>query len=143
MIAAVQRLFAAYERLTNAGLAGDPDAEALAACYAEEFIGAAPTGVRTGTNDTEYLEVLAQGLAQYRAIGTKRMTVKTVAVTTIDELHCIATVSWSAVYDRGESPDVTIDFDVNYLVQLRGENAVVFGWITGDEQAALQAHGII
>ena len=61
VIAAVQRLFAAYERLTNAGLAGDPDAEALAACYAEEFIGAAPTGVRTGTNDTEYLEVLAQG----------------------------------------------------------------------------------
>ncbi|MFT4200231.1 nuclear transport factor 2 family protein [Gordonia sp. (in: high G+C Gram-positive bacteria)] len=143
MQAAVRRLFDTYERLTNEALAGHIDSEALARCYADEVIGAGPSGVRTARNDAEYREVLAQGFVNYRSIGTKRMAIDHVTVTPIDELHCVAKVSWSAEYDRGDSPDVTIDFAVNYLVQLRDAGAVVFGWITGDEQSALREHGIV
>ncbi|MFT3899651.1 MAG: nuclear transport factor 2 family protein [Gordonia sp. (in: high G+C Gram-positive bacteria)] len=142
MDTAVRRLFATYERLTNEALVGEADVAALSRCYSTEFIGAGPAGVRTGHNDAEYREVLAQGFAGYRGIGTKSMTVDGIEVTGIDDRHCLARVSWSAVYDRGEAPDVSIDFDVTYLVQLRDDDAVVFGWIAGDEQAALRDHGI-
>lgn len=39
--------------------------------------------------------------------------------------------------------EVTVDFDVHYLVQTPDGAAKVFGWVSGDEQALLEQHGII
>jgi hypothetical protein len=44
-----------------------------------------------------------------------------------------------ATYERLTNAGLAGDPD---SVQLRGDDAVVFGWITGDEQAALHARGI-
>jgi hypothetical protein len=54
----------------------------------------------------------------------------------------VAQVDWTATYARDDRPDVEIAFTVHYLVQKLGEDAKVFGWVTGDEQALLKAHGI-
>lgn len=55
----------------------------------------------------------------------------------------MAHVGWRAWYQRPDLPETVIDFDVHYLVQVLDGRARVFGWISGDEQALLEQHGII
>ena len=144
METSVRRLFERYESFFNRALAGKVDLNELASLYASEFIAAAPAGVRAGKNDNQFKEVMAQGYEHYRAIGTKAMRIRDVRLAPIDDLHCVAHVAWTATYARKGQPDVAIDFDVHYLVQiLQVEPPKVFGWITGDEQTLLRQHGII
>lgn len=138
----VRKLFARYERFSNRALGGEIDLDALASLYASEFIGAAPAGVRTGRNDDQFRRIMAQGYDHYRAIGTKEMRIRDIRLSAMDELHCVAHVSWTATYARTDRPDVAIDFEVHYLVQLLEGEAKVFGWVSGDEQALLKQHGI-
>ena len=72
----------------------------------------------------------------------KNARMRDVRITTIDELHCVAHVAWAANYGGDAKPDVTIEFDVHYLVQMLEGNPKIFGWVSGDEQATLKKHGI-
>jgi hypothetical protein len=114
-----------------------------ASFYATAVLGAAPAGVLVAQNDEQFRLVMQQSFEAYREMGTKAMRFRGIEITAIDELHCLARVSWTAVYDRGDYPGTSIDFDVHYLVQQVQETPKIFGWITGDEQAALKKQGII
>jgi hypothetical protein len=140
---AVRQLFERYESFFERSLAGDLDKEAVASFYASEFIAASPAGVTTGKNDGRLLEVMAEGYSYYRQIGTRGMRIRDIRISPIDELHCVAHVAWTASYARQDEPELTIDFDVHYLVQKLGEEPRIFGWISGDEQAVLKERGII
>jgi len=142
MDASVRALFERYERLFNQALGGEADMEAITALYAPEFIGAAPAGVMAGKNDDRFREGLAQGFVRYRALGTKAMRMRGVRLSSLDDLHCVAHVGWTASYARDGQPDIAIDFDVQYFVRVLDGSPTVFGWVTGDEQAVLKAHGI-
>jgi len=142
MDASVRALFERYERLFNRALGGDADMEAVAALYAPEFIGAAPAGVMAGKNDDRFREAVAQGFARYRAMGTKAMRVRGIQLSPLDDLHCVAHVGWTATYAREGRPDTAIDFEVHYFVRAPDGEPQVFGWVTGDEEAVLKAHGI-
>ena len=141
--ASVRKLFERYERLFNRGLAGDADMDEVASLYASDFIAASPSGVMTGKNDAQLRQAMTQGYARYRAIGTKAMGIRSVAVSPIDEHHCVAHVAWTAIHARHDQADVEIDFDIHYLVQELDGEPKVFGWVTGDEEALLRQHGII
>jgi hypothetical protein len=143
MESAVRNLFERYESFFNQSLGGDMDMDEVASLYASEFIGAAPAGVMTGKNDNQFKQVMAQGYGHYRAIGTKEMRIRNVRLSPIDEHHCVAHVAWTATYARKDQPDVAIDFDVHYFVQKLDGEPKVFGWVSGDEQAALRKHGVI
>lgn len=142
METAVRGLFERYESIFNRSLGGKVDMNELASLYASEFIGAAPTGVRAGKNDDQFKQAMAQGYDHYRTIGTKEMRIRNIRLSPIDELHCVAHVSWAATYAPKDQPDVAIDFDVHYLVQTLNGEPKVFGWVSGDEQALLKKHGI-
>ena len=140
----VRAFFERYERLFNQALAGEADMDAVAALYASEFIAATPAGVSGGRNDAQLKDVMAQGYARYRAIGTKAMRLRNVRFSPMDAHHGVAHVAWTALYARQGRPDVSIDFEVHYLMQmLEGAQPQVFGWVSGDEQALLKKHGII
>ena len=143
METSIRKLFERYEHVFNAALHGDVDMDDVAALYAADFIAASPAGVMTGKNDEQLKQVMAQGYARYRAIGTKEMRIRGLRISPMDEHHCVAHVAWRATYVRNDKPDVTIDFDVHYLVQQLGAEPKVFGWVSGDEQAVLKEHGII
>ena len=143
METSVRQLFDRYERFFNRALSGDVDLDEVASLYASEFIGAAPAGVKSGKNDEQFKQVMAQGYAHYRAIGTKEMRIRHVCLSPIDEYHCVAHVAWTATYARKEQPEVAIDFEVHYFVQNLDGEAKVFGWVAGDEQALLRQHGVI
>ena len=143
MEASVRKLFERYERYFMQALSGDMDMRGVASLYAAHFIAATPTGVVTGRNNDKLKQVMAQGYAHYRAIGTKEMRIRDVRLSPIDEHHCVAHVAWTATYARKDQRDVAIDFDVHYFVRLLDGEPKVFGWVSGDEQALLRKHGII
>ncbi|MBR0646164.1 nuclear transport factor 2 family protein [Plastoroseomonas hellenica] len=142
METSVRKLFERYERVFNAALHGEVDMDEVAV-YASAFIAASPAGVMTGKNDEQLKQVMAQGYARYRAIGTREMRIRELRISPMDEHHCVAHVAWRATYLRKDQPDIAIDFEVHYLVQQLGAEPKVFGWVSGDEQALLQEHGII
>ena len=143
METSVRKFFERYESSFNQSLGGDMDMDEVAALYTSEFIAASPSGVTTGKNDDQLKQVMAQGYAHYRAIGTKEMRIRDVRLSPIDNHHCVAHVAWTATYARIDQPDVAIDFDVHYFVQKLDGEPKVFGWVSGDEQALLWKHGII
>jgi hypothetical protein len=142
METSVRKLFERYERLFMQALGGNKDMHEVAALYASKFIAATPNGVMTGKNDDQLKQVMAQGYARYRAMGTKEMRIRDIRVSPIDDHHCVAHVAWTATYARKEQPDVAIDFNVHYFVQKLAGEPKVFGWVSGDEQALLRKHGI-
>ena len=119
------------------------DPNELASLYASEFIGAGPAGVRAGKNDEEFKQVMAGGYEHYRAIGTKRMMMRAIRLSSIDKHHCVAHVSWAATYALEDRPVIEIDFEVHYFVQMLEGTPRVFGWVSGDEQELLRKHGIM
>ncbi|PWJ80096.1 hypothetical protein C7441_11320 [Pseudaminobacter salicylatoxidans] len=143
METSVRRFFERYENAFNRSLAGDMDMDEVSALYAAEFIAASPAGVMTGRNDDQLRQVMAQGYAHYRAIGTKEMRIRDLRLSPIDDHHCVAHVAWTATYARKDQPDVAIDFDVHYFVRKLNGEPQVFGWVSGDEQALLRQHGIV
>ena len=142
METSVRKFFERYESFFNRSLGGDMDMDEIAALYASEFIAASPAGVMTGKNDDQLRQVMTQGYARYRAIGTKEMRIRGVRLSPLDELHCVAHVAWTATYARKDRPDVAIDFDIHYFVQKLDGEPKVFGWVSGDEQALLAKHGV-
>jgi hypothetical protein len=143
MEAGVRKFFKRYESLFNRSLGGDMHMDEIATLYAPEFIAASPAGVMAGKNDDQLKQVMAQGYARYRALGTKEMRIRNVRLSAIDDNHCVAHVAWTAIYARKDQLDVGIDFDVHYFVQTLDGKPKVFGWVSGDEQALLREHGII
>jgi Domain of unknown function (DUF4440) len=142
MEASVRKLFERYENTFNQALGGDMDVDEVSALYASDFIAASPAGVMTGKNDDQLKQVMAQGYARYRAMGTKDMRIRNVRLSPIDDLHCVAQVAWTATYARKDEPEAVIDFDVHYFVQELDGEPKVFGWVSGDEEALLRKHGI-
>ncbi|OWV79106.1 hypothetical protein ATY77_28100 [Rhizobium sp. R634] len=142
MKTAVRKLFQRYENFFNRSLGSGVDMDEVASLYASEFIAASPAGVMTGKNDDQLKQVMEQGYARYRAMGTKEMRIRDIRISPIDEHHCLTLVAWTAIYARKDRADTAIDFDVHYLVQKLSAEAKVFGWVSGDEQALLEKHGI-
>ena len=143
METSVRQLFERYEKFFERSLGGHIDMDEVSSLYAAEFIAASPAGVMGGKNDDHFRDVMAQGYAHYRDIGTKGMRIRNVRISPIDEHHCVAHVAWTATYARKDQSEVAIDFDVHYLVQKLNGEPKVFGWIAGDEDALLRQHGVI
>ena len=140
---AVRTLFERYERCFNQALGGEIDMDEVASLYASDFIAATPAGVMTGRNNERLRQVMAEGYARYRAMGTKAMRIRAIRLSPMDDHHCVAHVAWTATYAREGQPGISIDFDVHYLVQMLDGAPKVFGWVSGDEEALLKQHGVI
>ncbi len=140
---AIRAFFDHYADVFRQGLEGQVDETVTTQLYTSEFIAAGAMGVRTGKNDADLIRFITDGYAHYRAIGTKDMTIRGVHVHPIDAAHALARVEWRACYERADLAPVAVDFEVSYLLQLTGPTPQIFGWIAGDEQGTLRAHGII
>jgi GTPase len=139
---AIRELFERYQSATKAALAGDVDIAAVSDLYDDAFIGSSPAGVMAGRKDAEFDKALAEGFARNREIGARRMEVRNLRIEPIDAMHALVHVDWRATYDKN-GMQRAIDFTNAYLTRVENGKATVFGWITGDEQAALREHGII
>ena len=139
----VEKFFERYERFFAQSLDEKMDINEISSLYAQEFIAASPVGVMAGKNDIQFQQAMTQGYEYYRKIGTKSMKVREVSISQIDELHCVAHVSWTAAYTTVDNPNIAIDFEVHYLMQKLDDKLRIFGWISGDEQKLFKEYGVI
>jgi len=138
----IEAFFAAYENQFNMALKGKADFGRIAELYAPAFIAANPAGVMTGENTDEFQANMEKGYEYYRSIGTERMECEGVEITELGDDHAVAHVMWNAVCIKDEK-EISIPFEIHYLMHLKAEGPVVFGWVSGDETALLKEKGII
>ncbi len=143
-VVVIERFFTGYEEEFNRALASpeEADVEAMAAAFADCFVGADPHGVRCGQNDDALREQIARGHAFYREIGVTTMRIRVLAPTPLDRWHWGVRVSWVAEYGCDGSTG-TIEFEVLYLLQVLDGRPRIFAWIAGNEEEALREHGLV
>lgn len=84
--------------------------------------------------------MLISGIAHGRDIGTRPLEMTNIEIEQIDALHSLDHARWRASY-AATGARKTMDVTIAYLVRIEDDRAIVFGWITADEQAALRQHG--
>ena len=141
----VRDFFTRYEALFQNALGDNPqvDLDSIVGSFADYFVGSNPLGVQGGANDMQFREMLPQGYAFYRQIGTTRMTVGALDITPINDLHLMAKVHWVSSYKKQDGSTVTIEFDNVYFLTLASGEPKIFAYVTGDEQGVLREHGLI
>jgi len=141
----VQEFFSDYEARFNRALGptSEEDVEATAGAFAACFVAANPTGVYCGRNDQQFRAAIPQGNQYYRNIGMKSVHISAMELTELDQQHMLAKVFWDSFYEKPDGKPVEIAFAVIYLLQINGQQPRIFAYITGDEQLALQEHGLL
>ena len=142
---AIREFFNAYAKLFNDALADPPkvDLAAIRRSYSDYFVGTDPNAVRGGKNGLLFRLMLPLGYRRYRKLGCKRMELKSVDVTGLDDFHAMARTHWSSIFRKKDGTIVEIEFDNIYLLHIPdGASPKIFAWITPDEQQALRDHGI-
>jgi hypothetical protein len=143
--AVIKEFFTAYENRFNNALGENPkdDIEGTMAAFAECFVESSPLGVHCGQNNDEFRAVIPQGNARYRSIGTKSMKIDGLDITSLDDFHAMTKVHWNSRYVRKDGKEVTIKFDVIYLLNFKDDKPRIFAYITGDEAKTLKENGIM
>jgi hypothetical protein len=141
--ASVEAFFDAYVESFNRSLGSEVDVDGIRAYFSDCFIGAGPAGVRCGENNTDFADVLVQGYAFYRSIGTRTMAARAITTTPIDETHQMARVDYRATYDKPSGETVAINFAVTYFLAAQGQTFTIFGFVAGDEMALFRQHGLL
>ena len=134
--------FKVYADAYNRSLGDRVDYDAIVSSFTDCFVAAGPEGVNCGKNDDGFRAALDSGYAFYKSIGTRKMSVRRVDVTPIDDRHHMAKVHYRADYaKRGRG--TSIDFDLTYLLQTRDGVSRIFAFIAGDEMGAYRKHGLV
>ncbi|HEV7765849.1 MAG TPA: hypothetical protein VGQ76_12670 [Thermoanaerobaculia bacterium] len=131
---------AAYER----SLGESVDVKAIRGFFAEAFVSASIAGeIAAGKNDETFAETLEKGYVFYKAIGTEAMTVDHVEADALYENHDRVRVFYVARYRKKDGTEITIPFDVLYLLQRRSDGPKIFAFIAGDEMGLYRQYGLV
>ncbi len=84
--------------------------------------------------------VRTQGYAFQRNIGTKGMSIKGIEINSHKQTAQHGKVHWDSKYENKDGEEIRIEFDVTYLLQKKGGELKILGYITGDEQSVLKEH---
>jgi hypothetical protein len=136
--------FSAYAAAYERSLGERVDSAAIRAFFAEGFVAAGTNGQATaGANDDSFEAMLQQGYRFYKAIGTRSMKVTRVQASGLYENHDSVQVFYKAGYQKKDGSDLTIEFDVLYILQRRQDGAKIIAFVTGDEMALYKQHGLV
>jgi hypothetical protein len=139
----VEEFFNQYASAMNSALFDEKyDIAAITNSFANYIVGANPMGVRGGVCDDEFAKAIKAGIEFYKNIGIISMNILGKQITVLDDLHAVATIHWTSIYDNGKVSG-EIPFDVVYLVELSTGTIRIFAYITGDEMHAFRVHNLI
>jgi hypothetical protein len=115
-----EEFFREYAKVYERSLGESVDVAAIRSFFAEAFVAASVSGhVAVGANNETFEQTLRSGYSFYKAIGTTSMKI-----------------------DRVES-EVSVPFDVMYLLQRRSGGPKIFGFVAGDEMAIYRTQGLV
>ena len=140
----IEEFFTRYEARFNHYLQKEQlNVDEVAGAFANCFVESSPVGVNCGQNDAQFREMIPQGFAHYRSIGTTSMTVTRLEVTSLDDLHVMAKVHWDSRYNPPGRGEIRFEFDNLYFLTLSSGEPKIFAYITGDEEKTLKEKGLI
>jgi len=136
--------FRTYAQAYERSLGPSVDRQAIRSVFAEHFISAGVNGeVAAGSNDEIFDTVLLQAYEFYKTIGTRGMKVERVEADVLYDHHDRVRVYYRAEYRKKDGSDLTIPFDVLYLLQRRPGGPKIFAFIAGDEMHLYKQHGLV
>jgi hypothetical protein len=139
-----ERFFREYAKAYERSLGESIDVAAIRGSFAEAFVSASIGGqVAAGANDETFEATLRKGFGFYKAIGTTSMKVVRVETESLYENHDRVRVFYCAGFRKRNGTEVSIPFDVLYLLQRRAGGPKIFGFIAGDEMAVYKQHGLV
>ena len=138
-----EKFFRDYVAVFDNATTGKVDVDRIRASYAEYFVSASAGGVvGGGANDAKYAKVLNEGAGFYRAIGLQGMNLLKVESTPIDAGHDMVRPFFRADYRKEDGSQVSIEFDVTYMLQRRAGGPKIFAFVAGDEMALYRKYGL-
>ena len=139
----LEAFFKAYAKRFSDAIEGkDPDVGSTVDSFADSFIESSPAGVIAGANNTEFKAAIPKGYEHYKSLGILEMVLVSNDITLLDELHSMVKVHWKSVFQKKSGSNVTIEFDVFYLLTEKEGAPKIFAYITGDEQKAIEDNGL-
>ena len=139
-----EQFFREYANAYERSLGESVDVAAIRSFFAEAFVSASVSGqVAAGVNNETFEETLRRGYGFYKAIGTTSMKIDRVEPEALYENHDRVRVFYLAGYRRRDGTEVSIPFDVLYLLQRRSGGPKIFGFVAGDEAAVYRKHGLL
>lgn len=137
--------FRAYSARNTQALQDPPqeDIEETVACFAPFFVGANPRGVMGGANDETLRQMIPRGYEHYRAVGGTRFEMTGIEVTVLDPFNVMARTDWAFGYSqKTDGKEGEITFQNIYFLNFADGDPKIFAFITPDEQAAMEEHGL-
>lgn len=139
-----ESFFREYAKAYERSLGTDVDVDAIRGFFAEAFVSAGVGGqVAVGANDETFAQTLKTGFGFYKSIGTTGMAVERVETEVLYENHDRVRVFYRAGYRKKDGTELSIPFDVLYLLQRRADGPKIFGFIAGDEMAVYRRLGLV
>jgi hypothetical protein len=140
----VDQFFNHYRDVFNAALLVDrPEIQQTSALFSSCIIAADPSSVNCARNNKAFRTIMQNGYAFYRRIGITSIDIVAKTIVLLDDFHTMARIRWRAFFTRKNGTAGKIDFENIYFIQSKDTSHQVFGYITGDEQAALKAAGLV
>jgi hypothetical protein len=129
-----------FDRYAAASLSGEP--ARTAELYAPRFIAAAPSGSGVYSNDDGFLEWLRSLDEFNRKTGMRSMTVEAVDENRLSRTHALATVHWSAKFEKtGDEP---VRFEITYLLERTEPGWKVLAYVSHkDQQEEMRRFGLL
>jgi len=136
--------FEGYEANFNAAILCVADGVTQCAdAFAEVFVAAEPARLACSRNDDSFRQSIEESCLFYRTVGTRAVRLDGIDSTPIDGDHVMARVHWRGEFRRADGSDVEVPFDIVYFVRMNDDVMKIFGYVTGDQQAALRQHGVL
>jgi hypothetical protein len=139
-----EEFFREYAKVYERSLGESVDVAAIRSFFAEAFVAASVSGhVAVGANNETFEQTLRSGYSFYKAIGTTSMKIDRVESEALYENHDRVRVFYAARYRKRDGTEVSVPFDVMYLLQRRSGGPKIFGFVAGDEMAIYRTQGLV
>jgi hypothetical protein len=132
----LEKLFARYEEAFQS-----LNFEKTSDFFADSFMSAGPHGV-IAENKTEFLKQAEKAAQFYKVVEQTSVRILHEKEIRISENYALATIHWGATFKK--TGDKLIEFDVSYIVHLRGNCPEIILFISHqDEQEAMKKLGLL
>jgi hypothetical protein len=131
----LEKLFAQYEQAFQT-----LDFKKTSDFFSDSFISAGPRGI-IAEDKEEYLKQAEKATEFYKSAGQTSAKILHEKEIPISENYAMVTIHWGATFEK--TGDKLIEFDVSYIVHLRGNNPELILFISHqDEHEAMKNIGL-
>lgn len=139
----IENFFSVYEASFNTALSEENalSLETIQELSSGCFIESDPHKVNCGKCE-DLLKRTQENITKYKNNGIKKARIHSKEITSLDDYHAMVKVQWHFASDQ-EFKGEMIVLNIFYLLRTIQKDIKIFGYISGDEQRAMQEHQVM